>query len=111
MGFFSALSTAWALGNEYTGAWQAGARAVEDGGGVLDGLRAFADHTGNRLDDEAVEVLAKGITAAIDYSLIAGMVAMRAGLWLENHGPRIIATASRLAAVAGRVAGRLEALR
>lgn len=111
MAFFTAALSAVRAASEVRGAWSAASDVLANGGSLAAAVQAFADRTDNRLDDAAVAELLKGLDLAIDYSTRAAVVLVRSALWVEHHGPRIVDGARRTAAVVGRFATRLEALR
>ena len=87
MSFWAAAKTAWFLGNEYGGAWEAAKQALDEGRPLTTIIEAFARQTEGKLDDEAVAILIAGIAQGIG---LLQHAALRCGQFaeaIEEHAP------------------------
>lgn len=95
MSFWSAASTAWRLGREYTAATDAARQALADGRPVAAVVRAFAERTEGQLDDQAAETLVHGLELGIDYARRGALAAGRIAAGVEQHGPALLDRAAQ----------------
>jgi hypothetical protein len=69
---FQALATAWRVGHEVEGAWEAARAQLEAGHGPLVALRAFTEATTNELDDAVALQLDQGLRGLLT-TLVGGI--------------------------------------